>query len=280
MLVAVEVMARWLKGELGDDAASAAMLAGAQEALARADTVKPRSRPPQSLEPTEQRAEQTEVAAVPAASPAPGPGPMERWVSVSASQIDELCELVSEFETEFGALQFKLREQARGASTDPSTRGLRSLMTDFDCSRAHLDDITSSAWALRLAPIEPLLAELLTHARALANTQMKRLRVTVGGGHVQLERSILDDRSLRTSIYPISRNSRYRRADPLGLLLRIPARFAFFEKARDALARLGRLQHPCRAGLELTQQSLGDRRRRNPRRRCFQGRDRAGRAEQ
>ena len=191
VLTALDVATRYLKGELGEDEGASAALASGREALAgqpRADSVRApsvRAVAPPPPDPS--------VSALAAPTHgAPEPAPLQRWVSVSARQIDALCELVSEFETEFRSLQFKLREQARSAGDGGSTRGLRSLVTDFDRCRAQLDDITSSSWALRLAPIEPLLAELLTHARSLAATQMKRLRVTVGGGHVQLERSIID----------------------------------------------------------------------------------------
>ena len=90
-------------------------------------------------------------------------------------------------------MQFKLREQARTAGADASSaRGMRTLVTDFDRCRVQLDEITDWAWGLRLVPIEPLLAELLAHARTLAAAQLKRLRVSIDGGRVQLERSILD----------------------------------------------------------------------------------------
>ena len=59
-------------------------------------------------------------------------------------------------------------------------------------ARAALEEITASAWALRLVPLEPALAELVSHARQIAVSQGKRLRVTVRASDAQIERTVLD----------------------------------------------------------------------------------------
>ena len=190
VLDAVAVATRWLRGELGEGPVAAEALTHARESL--------RAPPGITQRPTAGR----DVDGAPArrpdgveADPKERSGPVAlgaRWVSVNAQQVDGLCELISEFETGFRSLDFKLRGGTWSGGGQAAARERRDLAFDFERCLAQLDDITAWAWGLRLAPLEPLLAELVAHARTLATAQDKRLRVRVDGGRVQIERSILD----------------------------------------------------------------------------------------
>jgi chemotaxis protein histidine kinase CheA len=199
VLRSLDIAAHWLRAEPGEDSLAAAALASARDNLLhptmpppalRASEVPPAAVPQPPPEPDAARAD---AGRAPASGGGVGAAPFERWVSVSARQIDDVCERVSEFETEFRALQFAARELLRTTTRETTAaRGLRGLVAEFDRCRAHLDEIASASWALRLVPIEPLLAELLAHARDLAVAQHKSLRIVLDAGRVQLERSILD----------------------------------------------------------------------------------------
>ena len=111
----------------------------------------------------------------------------ERWTQVKASQVDQVCEQVHELTASFGLLRAELR-----ASLGPTSPALRQVADQFEKCQTQLHDLVSSAWALRLVPVEPSLGQLVEHARDLALIQGKRVRVTVDAGGTQLERGILD----------------------------------------------------------------------------------------
>jgi chemotaxis protein histidine kinase CheA len=115
---------------------------------------------------------------------------MERWVQVRASRIDELCERASDFEVGFRALSYELRELSDSKKSVEG--GLRALLPELDRARASLEEITASAWSLRLVPLEPALAELVSHAREIAASQGKPMRVVVRASDAQIERTVLD----------------------------------------------------------------------------------------
>jgi two-component system, chemotaxis family, sensor kinase CheA len=134
-------------------------------------------------------APEVELPAAREAAPAPQ-GKADRWVQVQARRIDELCERASDFEVGFRALSYDLRALA-DARTNLEA-GLRALLPEIDRARAALEEITASAWSLRLVPLEPALAELVSHARQIAVSQGKRLRVVVRASDAQIERTVLD----------------------------------------------------------------------------------------
>jgi len=111
----------------------------------------------------------------------------ERWTQVKANQVDQVCEQVHELTASFGLLRAEVR--ATLGATSPA---LRQISDQFEKCQTQLHDLVSSAWALRLVPVEPSLGQLVEHARDLALIQGKRVRVTVDAGGTQLERGILD----------------------------------------------------------------------------------------
>jgi two-component system, chemotaxis family, sensor kinase CheA len=184
-----------MRGELGDEDRAEARLVEVRDELHA--TTRPVAAPEETGRGTGEssaavsgdRAAEIEVAGH---EPA-GRSPAQRWVQVNAQRIDELCERISDFEGEFRALSFKLGAYARASPQEHrDARELRSLMADFDRGRMALEEITSSAWALRLMPVQPALLDLATYARNLATRQGKRVRTFVRGGDVQIERSLLD----------------------------------------------------------------------------------------
>jgi two-component system chemotaxis sensor kinase CheA/two-component system sensor histidine kinase and response regulator WspE len=113
----------------------------------------------------------------------------ERFMQVDAALIDLLCERVAELTAAFGQLETHAeplldRKAQRNASA--------KLSDSFERCRNLLDEATSTAWTLRLVPIEPLLEELARHARKAAERQQKMVEVQAVGGGVQLERDVAD----------------------------------------------------------------------------------------
>ena len=195
ILGTLEALSQYLRGGLGDDAAAEALLADARDKLhVEAQSEQPSNSGASggdgsSVDPAHDTVAERPVRA--------GQGsadrvPAERWVQVNAQRIDELCERISDFEGDFRSLYFKLASHTRTAEGLADVRQLRSLLGDFDRRKMALEDITSTAWTLRLVPVEPALFELATYARNLAMRQGKRLRTLVRGGDVQIERSLLD----------------------------------------------------------------------------------------
>lgn len=113
----------------------------------------------------------------------------ERFMQVDAGLIDLLCERVAELTAAFGQLETSagevLEHKARHA-------GSAKLSDGFERCRSLLDEATSTAWTLRLMPIEPMLEELARHARKSAGKQQKMVEVQVTASGVQLERDVAD----------------------------------------------------------------------------------------
>lgn len=120
----------------------------------------------------------------------PRPDRQERWIQVSADRIDTLCGTIAEISSVLRTLHIRSKTQLAGDGA-PSPEA-RSFHEDFDRCRAQLDEIESAAWALRIIQIEPQLHDLARHAKEIASTQSKRVRVSVSAGNVEIERPILD----------------------------------------------------------------------------------------
>jgi chemotaxis protein histidine kinase CheA len=113
-----------------------------------------------------------------------------RFVQVDAEQIDVLCERVAELTAAFGKLETQAAETwGRERRRAP---GNARLIDGFEHCRSLLDEATSTAWTLRLVPIEPLLQELARGARTVAERQHKLVELRVSAGSVQVERDVAD----------------------------------------------------------------------------------------
>jgi chemotaxis protein histidine kinase CheA len=135
--------------------------------------------------------EQTGASAPPLEAPEARPQPQrrERFMQVDATAIDALCDRVAELTAAFGQLE-TLAEQLLGLQA--RRRDSLQLSDGFERCRALLDETTASAWTLRLVPIEPMLEELLRHARGAAQRQDKLIVAEELAGGVQLERDVAD----------------------------------------------------------------------------------------
>jgi two-component system chemotaxis sensor kinase CheA len=148
-------------------------------------------------------ASQAVVPASQAAEPKPAPGQppssqgdSSRWIHVSAHDVDLVCERLSALHADLGRIHAALRNLA---STS------RDTMHDVERLRADLDEIVSSAWALRLAPVYPALAEMGEHALELARAQGKQLNVRIDDGGALVERRLLDE--VREPLLHLVRNA-------------------------------------------------------------------------
>jgi two-component system chemotaxis sensor kinase CheA len=195
VLAGLDAVAQWLRGNLNDGDAA---LGATRDALVARGEKKP-DPAPAAAPPSTAR----EAAPPPAQVPAAKAG--RQWMQVNARRVDDLSERVSSFEADFRALYFKLRAQAGPASGNTVDRRLRALLADFDRCQANLDEITTAAWALRLVPVEPVLTDLVRHARTIAEEQGKVVRIALQGGDAQLERSVLD--SLADPLLHLVRNA-------------------------------------------------------------------------
>jgi chemotaxis protein histidine kinase CheA/CheY-like chemotaxis protein len=191
---ALDLVARVLRDELVGDEATQVM-AHLQAQLARSSP-----EPAVAARVVERPAE---APPSPVQEPSRRPAPSgERWMHVKASRVDELCERVSDFSVDFRTLMFQLEKAGRqGAGPE----ALRSLMEEADRCRAKLEDTVASAWSLRMVPVEPALEELVGHARELAQSQGKRVRVTVRSEGAEVERGVLD--SLQEPLMHLVRNA-------------------------------------------------------------------------
>ncbi|HEY6079393.1 MAG TPA: response regulator [Polyangiaceae bacterium] len=110
-----------------------------------------------------------------------------RFMQVDAALIDGLCDRVAELTAAFGQLETQAEQLLQ-------LRRRESLVLNdgFERCRALLDETTATAWTLRLVPIEPMLQELLRHARLGAQRQNKLLIAEAVAGGVQLERDVAD----------------------------------------------------------------------------------------
>jgi two-component system chemotaxis sensor kinase CheA len=173
---ALDLIARALRGDLGAEAnQTQALQATLDDLTTLGETLKSASDDP----PT--------GVAIAALAAGHSERPLERWSQVKTSQVDVVCEQVSEFTATFGLLRAQVR-----AAMGANARAMRPVMDQFERCHTQLAELVSSAWALRLVPVEPSLAQLVEHARDLALIQNKRLRVAVDAGGTQLERGILD----------------------------------------------------------------------------------------
>ena len=98
--------------------------------------------------------------------------------------VDAICERLSALHADLGRIHASLRGLLAGA---------RDTMHDIERVRADLDEIVSSAWALRLAPVHPTLDELGQHALELARAHGKQLRIRIDDGGALVERRLLDE---------------------------------------------------------------------------------------
>jgi chemotaxis protein histidine kinase CheA len=174
------------------------------------EAVEPAAQP----EPIERAAPQPDqpaaAAPVPAAATAPpeprapepaaraptSPSETSRWVHVNAHDVDTVCERLSALHADLGRIHASLRGLLSNA---------RDTLHDVERLRADLDEIVSSAWALRLAPVYPALAELGDHALELAGAQGKQLRVRIDDGGALCERRLLDE--MREPLLHLVRNA-------------------------------------------------------------------------
>jgi chemotaxis protein histidine kinase CheA len=134
----------------------------------------------------------------PAPPPRPAAPPAEasRWMYVNAHDVDAVCERLSALHADLGRIHATLRGMLSHA---------RDTMHDVERLRADLDEIVSSAWALRLAPVHPTLAELGDHALELARADHKQLRIRIDDGGALVERRLLDE--VREPLLHLVRNA-------------------------------------------------------------------------
>ncbi|HEY0190317.1 MAG TPA: response regulator [Kofleriaceae bacterium] len=142
-------------------------------------------------------------AQAPAGEPAPAapraaatPEEPSRWIHVNAHDVDMVCERLSAMHADLGRIHATLRK-LMGPSRD--------VMHDVERLRADLDEIVSSAWALRLSPVHQTLAELGDHALELARAQGKELKVRIDDGGAMVERHLLDE--VREPLLHLVRNA-------------------------------------------------------------------------
>ena len=119
-----------------------------------------------------------------------------RWIHVNAHDVDLVCERLSALHADLGRIHATLRKML---STS------RDVMHDVERLRADLDEIVSSAWALRLSPVHPTLAELGDHAIELARAHGKELSVRIDDGGALVERHLLDE--VREPLLHLVRNA-------------------------------------------------------------------------
>jgi chemotaxis protein histidine kinase CheA len=124
------------------------------------------------------------------------PSEASRWIHVNAHDVDAVCERLSALHADLGKIHATLRGVLSGA---------RDTMHDVERLRADLDEIVSSAWALRLAPVYPALSELGEHALDLAQAHGKELRVRIDDGGALVERRLLDE--MREPLLHLVRNA-------------------------------------------------------------------------
>ncbi|HEY0195102.1 MAG TPA: response regulator [Kofleriaceae bacterium] len=160
---------------------------------------------------TTQLAPGTTLSQIPKpAEPAPAPPPTPnsaaaksrapeeaaRWIHVNAHDVDQVCERLSALHADMGRIHATLRKTL---STS------RDVMHDVERLRADLDEIVSSAWALRLSPVHPTLAELGDHALELSRAHGKDIKVRIDDGGAMVERHLLDE--VREPLLHLVRNA-------------------------------------------------------------------------
>jgi len=206
----LEVVLRALESDPAEPAAIA-LLAGVRERVTEAI---------RALRPAEPATAAAPVRAPTAPSlslslpriPQPAPEPTEsvappseaftnrsRWLQVDAARVDDLCDRLVELHSELTAFASRLGVSLAGVSE------LRWVGEELDRRRMQLDELATSAWALRLSSVEMSLLELAQHARTLASAQGKQVRVDLQAGGVELERHILE--SIHEPLLHLVRNA-------------------------------------------------------------------------
>jgi len=142
-----------------------------------------------------QPAPETAEAAPPARRTPGAHEDSSRWIHVNAHDVEAVCERLSALHADLGRIHAALRAADLG----------RDTMHDVERLRADLDEIVSSAWALRLSPVHPTLAELGDHAQELARAHGKDLHVRIDDGGALVERRLLDE--VREPLLHLVRNA-------------------------------------------------------------------------
>lgn len=122
-----------------------------------------------------------------------------RWLQVDVRRVDDICDRLVELHTEFTSLANRMGVALAGIN------GLRWITEDLDRRKLQLDELATAAWALRLSSVEMSLLELAQHARSLATSQGKRVRVDLHTGGVEIERHILE--SIHEPLLHLVRNA-------------------------------------------------------------------------
>ncbi|HEU4727848.1 MAG TPA: response regulator [Kofleriaceae bacterium] len=122
-----------------------------------------------------------------------------RWLQVDVARVDDICDRLIELHTEFTSLANRMGVALAGIS------GLRWVNEDLDRRKLQIDELATAAWALRLSSVEMSLLELAQHARSLAGSQGKRVRVDLHTGGVEIERHILE--SIHEPLLHLVRNA-------------------------------------------------------------------------
>lgn len=130
------------------------------------------------------------------AQPQPAQGELSRWIHVNAHDVDLVCERLSALHADLGRIHAELRNM---------TAISRDTMHDVERLRADLDEVVSSAWALRLTPVSSTLTEMGDHALELARANGKQLNVRVDDGGALVERRLLDE--VREPLLHLIRNA-------------------------------------------------------------------------
>jgi chemotaxis protein histidine kinase CheA len=206
---ALDAIKTALRDESADRTAFDAMLRAAIVELSEspsedpAPAAPPREPAPPAAEPasppppgTPATAAETAAAKPAARRLSPGQAETSRWIHVNAHDVDAVCERLSALHADLGKIHAALRGMLSGA---------RDTMHDVERLRADLDEIVSSAWALRLAPVYPALAELGEHALDLSQAHGKELRVRIDDGGALVERRLLDE--MREPLLHLVRNA-------------------------------------------------------------------------
>lgn len=121
--------------------------------------------------------------------PVPAGVDEQRWVSVEASTVDDLCDRVTALAEGLGRLQ---RQMLSELDKPRSELGRATIVDSFLEYRQLLEACVDVTWGLRLVRIAPMLARLEQHAKLLAQRAQLPLNVRVRASGVQLERDVVD----------------------------------------------------------------------------------------
>jgi two-component system, chemotaxis family, sensor kinase CheA len=192
------VLAALSSGATGAPAAPGASSApGAPAAAAPSPTASPRTPEPAAAPTAPSGPSAPAPADAPVQPPARRPdGEATRVIYVNAHAVDVICERLSALHADLGRIHATLRGML---ATE------RDTMHDLERMRSDLDEVVSSAWALRLAPVHGTLAELGEHALELARAHDKELRVRIDDGGALVERRLLDE--VREPLLHLVRNA-------------------------------------------------------------------------